>query len=206
MNGRMAPVAIAAAVVALAAGCSTGGSTEDLEAQLAEVTEQRDALQTELDAIDARYDKVDATRTAIEEILADTESFGTPDEVADLIASYATDDAVMDDDVFGAVGYRQAWYNTLYGGGDAEIETVQSWVDADGSESGNLWVWRGVNASGNPFELIGISIMTYDDEGSITNEWVAYPYPDEYVRVAFIGGGTPTTATGEPWEDVDEQP
>ncbi|MDN4475185.1 hypothetical protein QQX09_04840 [Demequina sp. SYSU T00192] len=201
MNTRIASVAIAATVVALASGCSAGGETQDLEAQLAEVTEQRDALQAELDAIDARYDKTVAVKAAVEDILADPESYGTPDEVADLLASYGTDDAVMDDDVFGAVGLRQAWYNTLSNQVDAEIETVQQWVDDDGSVSGSLWIWRGTNFAGEPFELVGINVDTHADDGTIENEWVAYPYPDEFVRVAIIGGGTPTTVTGEPFDE-----
>ncbi|WP_062467547.1 hypothetical protein [Demequina maris] len=204
MNTRIGAVVIVAAVAALTAGCSTGAETDDLEARLAEVTEQRDALQAELDVIAARHDKTVEVKTAVEDILADMDAYGTPDEVADLLATYGTDGAVMDDDVFGAVGLRQAWFNTLSNRVDAEIETIQKWVDDDGSTSGSLWIWRGTNFAGNPFELIGINVDTHNEEGLIENEWVAYPYPDEYVRVAVVGGGTPTTVTGESWGDIEE--
>ncbi|WP_062300329.1 hypothetical protein [Demequina maris] len=201
MNTRIGAAAIVAAVAALTAGCSTGAETDDLEAQLAEVTEQRDALQAELDVIAARHDKTVEVKAAVEEIVANPEAYGTPAEVADLLATYATDDALMDDDVFGAVSMRQGWFYTLSGGLDAEVETLQSWISEDGSESGALWVWRGENYAGSPFELVGISVLTHDDEGLVANEWVAYPYPDAFVEEAIDGSGTPTTVTGETFAD-----
>jgi len=204
MRARTCAAAAAAAVALAVTGCGTGGETDDLEAQLAEVTAERDALQDELDAIAQRYDRTVATQAAVEGILADPESYATTGEMVEALTAHTALGSVMDDDVFGAVPHKTAWTYTLGGGLDAEIETVQKWVDADGSESGSLWVWRGTNHAGKPFELIGISIMTFDDEGLITNEWVAYPYPDDFVEEAIDGGGTPTTITGEAWGDVEE--
>ncbi|MDN4473468.1 hypothetical protein [Demequina zhanjiangensis] len=194
---KAAPVALMAAV--LLAGCSSGSA--DLEQQLADVTAERDALQAQIDAIDGRYALTMENKAAVEEILANHDSYGTPAQVADLLATYATDDAKMDDDVFGAVGIRSAWFYTLFGEADAEIDTVQQWVDADGSESGSLWIWHGTNGGGHPFALIGIAVDTYDDEGMITNSWVAYPYDDEYVMNAIQGNGTETDVYGVPWEE-----
>ena len=156
-----------------------------------------------MDAAAGRYDLVAAHKAEFEAILADTAAHGTPDEVADLLATYATEDAVMDDDVFGAVNYRDAWYNTLYGDATAQIDTIQQWMDADGSQAGSLWIWHGTNMSGNPFALIGISFIDYDDEGQITNEWVAYPYDDDYVTNAVVGTGTGTDVYGVAWGEAD---
>ncbi|WP_084127311.1 hypothetical protein [Demequina sp. NBRC 110054] len=203
-EGRTATPIVAAGICILAlAGCSSGSA--DLEEELAQVTSERDALQAELDTIDARHDLVVEKKAELEEILTDHTSYGTPAQVADLLGTFATEDAVMDDDVYGAVDYRDAWYYTLYQDATSEVESIHQWVDADGSEAGTLWIWRGTNGIGNPFELIGISVDSYNDEGLITNEWVAYPYDDEYVLEALDGAGTATDIYGELWDDAAEQ-
>ena len=46
----------------------------------------------------------------IRAILDDPEAFGTEDEIADLLATHAKGDALMDDDVFGAVGWRTGFF------------------------------------------------------------------------------------------------
>jgi hypothetical protein len=103
--------------------------------------------------------------------------------------------------VFGAAPMREAWHNTLYGGGmDARIDAYDTWVSEDGSQGGVLWLWYGTNASGRPFELPGISLMEFDEDGRIAYEYVAYPYPDDYVWGAVIGSGTPTPSTGDTTE------
>lgn len=170
------------------------------EQQLADVTAERDALATQAAsgpvAVDAEQSSVrrDKVRAHLDEIIAlldDPEAFGTEEEVADLIATHATPDALMDDEVFGAVNYRSGFYNTLYAGAmSARIDVHYSWVSDDGSQGVILWLWHGINAAGNPFELAGISLTTHDDEGLITYEFVTYPYLDEYVREAVIGEGT----------------
>lgn len=193
------------------AGCSSDPTTSaeyqnleqqlaGTEQQLAEVAAERDALATQVPsdsvAVDAEQSSVrrDKVRAHLDEIIAlldDPEAFGTEEEVADLIATHATPDALMDDEVFGAVNYRFGFYNTLYAGAmNARIDVHHSWVSDDGSQGGVLWLWHGTNAAGNPFELAGISLTTHNDEGLITYEFVTYPYPDEYVREAVIGEGT----------------
>lgn len=124
-------------------------------------------------------------------ILHDPEAYGSEEDIADLLASHATPEALMDDAVFGAVDYRTGFYNTLYSGlVDAKIDVYHSWVSSDGSQGGVLWMWHGANAAGNPFALAGISLTEHDEDGLISYELVAYPYPDEYVDNAVFGSGT----------------
>ena len=92
--------------------------------------------------------------------------------------------------------YEQAFDNTLYGGAmDAEIDIHDSWVSDDGSQGGFMWVWRGQNTQGNPFELLGLSLVDFDENGKVAYELVTYPYADDYVRDAVMGGGDGVTAT-----------
>ena len=196
--------------LALIAGACAGDVTEsdeyqDLEAELAAVEQELADTTAELEvasrepgADTARHDAALATVDLLRQILDDPESYGTKDDVVDLLASFATADAVMDDAVLGAVSYRQAWHNTLYGGAfDARIDVYETWASEDGSQGGVLWVWHGANAQDQPFELPGISLMEFDEDGLITYELVTYPYPDEYVRNAAVGSGTPTPSTGD---------
>jgi hypothetical protein len=197
----------------LAAGCSTDPTTSDeyqaLEQELAAAHQQ--LVEAELDlaeaeaevvAITAGRDASDQTAVPVDRynnaarildenlaILSDPEGFGTKDEIADLLATNAIPGAMMDDDVFGAVNFRTGFYNTLYGMGDTQIDVYDTWLCDDGSQSGSLWQWHGTNSAGNPFQLAGISLVTHDEEGLISYELVTYPYPDAYVREAFMGSG-----------------
>jgi hypothetical protein len=144
-----------------------------------------------------RRDHAQAIMNEITAILDDHEAFGTEDEVANAIATHATEDAVMDDDVFGAYPYREGFYNTLYfGGADARIDVYASWLSEDGSQGGFLWMWSGTNPSGHVFELAGISLIEFAEDGRIAYERVTYPYPDEYVYEAWMGAGTGILSTG----------
>ncbi len=139
-----------------------------------------------------RYERTAAVKEGVRAVLDDPNSFGTAQEVADLLATYATADALMVDDALGSAPMRQAWYDTLYGKGlDAEIEVWHQWISADGSQSGSLWVWKGTNLIGNNFELIGVAIDSHNEDGLVSNELVIYPYDDAYVEEAFSGVGTP---------------
>ena len=84
-------------------------------AELEAATAGRDSTNAEPASSSARHDAALQAVTTEKNILDDPESFGTEEEVVDLLATSATTDAVMDDDVFGAFPYRQAWHNTLYG-------------------------------------------------------------------------------------------
>ena len=83
---------------------------------------------------------------------------------------------------------------------DARIDAYDTWVSEDGSQGGVLWTWYGTNASGEPFELPGISLLDFDEHGKIAHEFVTYPYPDDYVWDAVFGSGTPTPSTGDTTE------
>jgi len=206
-----------ALMVGACAGDATGSDEyQALQDELASVQQQLSETTVELEAARADLDGVagqpassaaagssarrEAALEALEldrQVLDDPESYGTEDEVVDLLASHATDDAVMDDAVFGAVPMREAWHNTLYGGTfDARIDVYETWVSDDGSQGGVLWIWYGTNAAGNPFELAGISLVEFDEEGRIAYELVTYPYSDAYVKTATFGEGTPTPSTG----------
>jgi len=195
--------------LALVAGACAQDVTESdeyqaLEAELAgaqarldEATAERNLAEAEQASDSSRRDRALAIVNEVKRLLDDPESFGTEDEIADLLASHATDTAMMDDDVFGAVNYRQAFYNTLFGGAvDAHITVYDMWVSDDGAQGGSLWMWSGTNAAGNPFELAGITLTEFAEDGRIAYDLVTYPYPDDYVREAFLGEGTPTPSTG----------
>lgn len=180
----------------LACGDDDAARIESLEQDLATVTAERDGLAAQISDREARHAASLATIEGVEAILADPDAFGTENEVADALAALAVEDAVMDDTVFGAVGYRTAWYNTLFSGAiDADIDVYHHWLSEDGSQGGSLWVWHGTNAAGNPFELAGISLNEYDEDGRLTYELVTYPYPDEYVEAAVMGEGTASVAS-----------
>ena len=86
---------------------------------------------------------------------------------------------------------KTGWYNTLYDRTmDARIDTYHRWVSDDGSQGGALWVWHGTNLAGNAFELVGLSLNDYDEDGMLAYQWVVYPYSDEYVLEAVTGNGT----------------
>ena len=175
-------------------------------AKLGEMTAERDALALQAEERAAaerdapaqqaeeraeRREKGIAIQAEIKAILDDPESFGTEEEVADLLATHATQFAAMDDEVFGSANYRAGFYNTLYSNAmDAEIDVYETWMSDDGSQGGVLWMWHGTNARGNPFELAGVSITTHDEDGMITHEYVTYPHDDAYVVSAAYGLGT----------------
>lgn len=164
--------------------CGNGDASSDaseMAQELAAVTAERDALAKQIAADDARLAKTEATIAAVTDIVADPTSFGTQEEVLDLLMGHVTSEAVMDDDLYGAVPMRTAWRNTLYGGLDAKIHTWHRWVSEDGSDGLSLWTWAGTNFAGDPFELIGLSILHYNDEGKEDYQFVVYPYEDSYV-------------------------
>ncbi len=175
-----------AAAVAAPAAATTTDEYLALAQKLDAVTAERDALATQAATAAARYDKTKATIDAVTELIADPQAHGTEAEFLDQLMVFFAPDAVMDDAAFGAVPMREAWTNTLFGDADAKIDTWHTWISEDGSSGGSLWTWSGTNAVGRPFELIGISIMSYNDEGLQTYQLVTWPYSDEYVIATFL--------------------
>lgn len=163
----------------------------EFQAELAQITAERDALALEMASGQARYEKTAANAERVAEIIDDPDAFGTREEALDqLMTLVASPDTVMDDTAFGAVPMRQAWSNTLWGS-DATIKTWVKWMCADGTQAGSLWTWTGESRSGEPFELIGINLDDYDDEGKVTYSLVDWPYDAAYVRQVFATGTTP---------------
>ncbi len=144
-----------------------------------------------------------ATQQDIQDILDHPKWYGTEDDVVDLLTSYATTEAMRYDAVFGPIDMERARQGTLYGNSmDAAIDTSFRWLSEYGSQGGALWLWHGTNLAGNPFELAGISLDTYDQNGSITHADVVYPYTDEYVREAVYRNGTAPSAVDVSRDDV----
>jgi outer membrane murein-binding lipoprotein Lpp len=208
-------ISVLAVLGLLLAGCASDPTAseeyQDLEQQLAkveqileDVTAERDALAATSNEPSHRYEKALATQEAIEDILHNPESYGSEDEVIELLASYATEYAFMDDAALGAAPITNAWYYTLYEGTmDAEIDNYYRWLSDDGSQGGFLWMWHGTNQAGNPFELPGIALDEYDENGLLAYEYVVYPYPDEYVVEAVTGSGTEQSSDSNPVESFD---
>jgi hypothetical protein len=188
---RTTPLIAALGAVALTIGSCSGDDADQLQAENEELTAEVEALRADQDLAASRHSASSTTIAAVEAILADPESFGTETEIAAAIADLATPEAQIEDDVLGSIDLRTGYYDTLFGGeADAVIDVYDHLLSQDGSQGGSLWIWRGTNAVGNPFELVGISLLDFDDDGKITHELVTYPNPDEYVVEAFEGAGT----------------
>lgn len=171
-----------------AAACS-GDDDQGLQDDLAAVTAERDELAARIEAQQTRYEKADATQQAVVEIIADPTSFGTEDEVLDLLDQYAvTPNIVYGDEAFGDTTWRIGWRNTLFGAVAADIQTWTRWLSDDGSTGGSLWSWNGTATNGEPFTLSGIVLEQYDDDGLYEILRVYYPMPDDEVLAAFATG------------------
>jgi len=189
-------VLLAAALAVGGIAACSGDPTDSaqykaLAQQLADITAERDALAGAKQQVSERHAKALATQEAVRRILDDPEATGTEQEVIDALAAFAVPGARMDDAVFGAVAIRSGWYNTLYAGTmDSAIDVTYMWLSEDGSQGGAVWLWHGTNLAGHPFELAGVALDDYDENGLITNSFVVYPYADDYVREAVMGAGT----------------
>jgi hypothetical protein len=148
--------------------------------QLDTLVLERDELAAEIAIGTSRHDLAAANQEAVAAIIADPAAYGSEEDTLDLLMEYATSDAVMDDVALGSIGMRSAWRETIFWT-DSDIETFATWIADDGSSGGSLWVWRGLAANGETFELVGVNIDTYDHDGRITYEKVFWPYPDMYV-------------------------
>jgi hypothetical protein len=165
-----------------------GSEVARLEAQLAAVTGERDALLAEAEAAAGRYEKAKATQQLIYEIIADPAAHGTEKEVLDLLDGLAAPGTVYGDDAFGSTGWRTGWRNTLFADVDATIHTWLSWLSDDGSVGGSMWTWSGSASNGEPFDLQGIELSTYDEGGLLDSVTVYYPYEDAEVKLRFSQG------------------
>ncbi|NNC42424.1 MAG: hypothetical protein HKO03_04185 [Acidimicrobiia bacterium] len=159
---------------------------EILQDELVLVTAERDDLAEEKRLAEQRFvnSSVSAERTGL--IVSDPASYGSEEEVLDQLMEYVAPGAVIHDLAYGIVETRQGWFNTLFREAvDAETYVWHKWMCSDGSQGGSLWTWRGTNVVGEPFELIGISLSDYDQEGLETRQTVAWPYEHQQVYTEF---------------------
>lgn len=161
---------------------------DDLIDELSEAKTDLDAAVAAAEAAASRYEKAKATQQTAFAIMGDPSSFGTEEEVLDLLDELAAPGTVYGDAAFGAIGYRTGWRNTLFAQVDATIRTWTSWLSEDGSMGGSLWTWSGTARNGEPFDLQGIELSTYDENGLYSSIMVHYPYEDAEVMRIFAEG------------------
>lgn len=192
-------VVLLVAAVLVPTGCASDATESDeyqdleqelaaVEVQLADMTAERDALATEATATSSRHEKAQATQETILAIMADPGAFGTEDEVVDLLDEMAAPGTAYGDAAFGSTVWRTGWKNTLFGQVDATIRTWASWLSRDGSTGGSLWTWSGTARNGEPFDLHGIELSTFDKNGLYSSIMVHYPFEDEEVLRMFREG------------------
>ncbi|MCJ7782153.1 MAG: hypothetical protein MUQ27_15170 [Acidimicrobiia bacterium] len=198
MRTKTIRILLAPAVLMLA-GCAGDVTESDeyqdledelaaVEVQLADMAAERDALTAEATLAASRHEKTQATQEAALAIMADPRAFGTEDEVLALLDELAAPGTVYGDAAFGSTVWRTGWKNTLFGQVDATIRTWTSWLSHDGSVGGSLWTWSGTAQNGEPFDLQGIEVSTFDENGRYTSVMVHYPFEDAEVMRMFSEG------------------
>ncbi len=203
MKKRVVPFTVALLLLVMA-GCSSSdptasdeyaaleqeltqanNETAQIEDQLVEITAERDALAEGVEPTSTRYGNAKANQETLLAIIKDPAAFGTEQEVLDILDEMATPDVASGDLAFGGVMtgiWRQGWRNTLFGGMDASIHTWTSWLSEDGSVGGSLWTWSGSAQNGEQFDLQGLEISRFDDEGLYTEVIMQYPYENAEVH------------------------
>ena len=138
-----------------------------------------------------RYDNASETQQTLIDIIANPSAFGSEDEVLDLLDELATPDVISGDLAFGGTStgiWRTGWRNTLFGNTDATIHTWTTWLSDDGSVGGSLWTWSGTARNGEPFDLQGLELSRFNDDGLLTEVIMLYPYDDSEVWQRFLEG------------------
>jgi hypothetical protein len=204
--------AVAAVLAILIAGCAANDPTAsdeygaletelaqtnrelaEAEDELAEMTAHCDELAADAvaEAPTTRYQNAKANQETLLAVIADPSAFGSEEEVLDLLDDMATPDVRSGDLAFGGVStgiWRQGWRNTLFNGSDATIRTWTAWLSEDGSVGGSLWTWSGTAQSGEPFDLQGIEVSRFDEDGRYTEVIMQYPYDDAEVHRRYAEG------------------
>lgn len=143
---------------------------------------------TESQGATDRYEKAKATQAKVIAIVADPQAFGSQEEVLAMLEEMAVPGLVSVDEAFGSVDWLSGWRYTLFGDTDAEIKTWRSWLSDDGSMGGSLWTWSGTASNGKPFDLQGVEVSRYDENGLVSEIVMFYPYEDEEVQRRFTQG------------------
>jgi len=163
---------------------------DDLTAELSEVRADLEVSGAMAEVAAGRHEKAKATQETAFAIIEDPSAFGTEEDVLDLLDEMAVPATVYGDAAFGPIGWRAGWRNTLFGQVDATIRTWASWLSEDGSVGGSLWTWSGTARNGEPFDLEGIELSTYDENGLYSSLMVHYPYVGTEVMRTFMRGNT----------------
>lgn len=143
------------------------------------------------DPLTARYEAALSNQETMLAIIENPATFGTQEEVLDLLDSIATPDVVSGDLAWGGTStgfWRQGWRNTLFGGTDGTIHTWTAWLSEDGSVGGSLWTWSGTAQNGQPFSVEGLELSRFNDDGLYTELVMLYPYDDDEVHRRFREG------------------
>jgi hypothetical protein len=192
---RVGGVLIAGLVVVASACSSTDPTASDehveLEPQLSDVTAERDALAAEIAVATGRYEKARATQDALYPVIQNPANYGTEEEVLDLLDTFATPDVMTGDMAWGdSLGpwWREGWNNTLFGGANATLKTWEYWLSDDGSVGGSLWTWSGTAVNGEPFDIQGVELSRYNEDGLYTELVMFYPYENQELHRRFNEG------------------
>lgn len=78
--------------------------------------------------------------------------------------------------------------NTLFNESAATIRTWRTWLSDDGRTGGSVWTWAGTAATGKAFEIQGVEISRFSDDGLYEELIMFYPYEDAEVRRRFAEG------------------
>jgi len=167
---------------------ATKAQVADLTAELSEAKADHDVSVVAAEGAASRYEKAKATQETAFAIIADPLAFGSEEDVLDLLDEMAVSGTPYGDAAFGSIAWRAGWRNTLFSQVDATIRTWASWLSEDGSVGGSLWTWSGTARNGEPFDLEGIEISTYDEDGLYSSVMVHYPYEDAEVKRIFNEG------------------
>lgn len=198
-------VATTAVLVLLVAGCSSSDPTasfeyqaleqklSDTEHELAQAETQVVAISAERDALaqpatlDERHNKAETTQELLIAIIDDPSSFGTEEEVLDLVDELAVPLVRYEDTAWPLLrpvregDWRISWRNTLFNDIPSTVTTWHTWLSEDGSTGGSLFTWEGTSGRGEPFELAGIELSKFNEDGLYTETIVYYPHTSKEV-------------------------
>ena len=135
----------------------------------------------------SRHDKATATQELLIAIIDDPSSFGSEEEVLDLVDELAVPLAHYEDTAWPLMrevregDWRTSWRNTLFNDIPSTVTTWHTWLSDDGSTGGSLFTWEGTGGRGEPFALDGIELSEFNEDGLYTETIVYYPHTDKEV-------------------------
>jgi len=157
------------------------------EARVVAISAERDAL-AQPATLDERHNKAETTQELLIAIIDDPSSFGTEEEVLDLLDELAVPLAHYEDTAWPLMrevregDWRTSWRNTLFNDIPSTVTTWRTWLSEDGSTGGSLFTWEGTGLTGELFWLPGIELSEFNEEGLYTETIVYYPYANAEVH------------------------